>query len=65
MKLLPQDEEDVIDELRNTEEYCELLRMKHIKRLKEQEAVSGVARHYGYSVSSHFSSVLLVMVMHD
>ncbi|XP_050738987.1 ZZ-type zinc finger-containing protein 3-like isoform X1 [Eriocheir sinensis] len=43
------DEEDVVDELRNSEEYCELLRMKHIKRLKEQEAETGIVHHYGYS----------------
>lgn len=51
LKLLPQDEEDVVDELRSSEEYRELLKMKHIKRLKEKEAETGIIHHYGYSVS--------------
>ncbi|KAG0725495.1 ZZ-type zinc finger-containing protein 3 [Chionoecetes opilio] len=43
------DEEDIVDELRTTEEYRELLRMKHVKHLKEQEAATGVVTHHGYS----------------
>lgn len=43
------DEEDIVDELRNTEEYRELLRMKHVRHLKEQEAETGIVSHHGYS----------------
>uniref|UniRef100_A0A0P4X1U2 Uncharacterized protein n=2 Tax=Scylla olivacea TaxID=85551 RepID=A0A0P4X1U2_SCYOL len=43
------DEEDIVDELRNTEEYRELLRVKQVKRLKEQEAETGIVAHHGYS----------------
>lgn len=63
MILLPQDEEDIVDELRNSEEYRELLRMKHIKRLKEEEAETGIVHHHGYAVSKHFSTKLVKTCM--
>ena len=51
------DEEDIVDELRNTEEYQELLRIKQVKRIKEQEAETGIVAHHGYSVSLSLSSI--------
>lgn len=51
---ITKDEEDIVDELRNTEEYRELLRVKQVKRLKEQEAETGIIAHHGYSVSFLF-----------
>lgn len=43
------DEEDIAEELRNSEEYQELLKLKQVKALKEQEMNTGIITHIGFS----------------
>ncbi|KAK7074873.1 ZZ-type zinc finger-containing protein 3 [Halocaridina rubra] len=43
------DEEDIVEDLKNSEEYRELLKLKHVKALKEQEIDSGVIAHPGFA----------------
>ncbi|XP_047473792.1 ZZ-type zinc finger-containing protein 3-like isoform X3 [Penaeus chinensis] len=43
------DEEDLSEELRNSEEYQELLRLKQVQRYKQKELDTGVIVHPGFS----------------
>ncbi|XP_068232340.1 ZZ-type zinc finger-containing protein 3 isoform X2 [Palaemon carinicauda] len=43
------DEEDIAEELRNSEEYQELLKLKQVRALKEQEMETGIISHSGFS----------------
>lgn len=43
------DEEDIIEELRNSEEYQELLKLKQIRSLKVHEMETGIISHTGFA----------------
>lgn len=44
-----EDEEDVAEELRNTEDYQEMLRLKQVKLLKLREMETGIVSHPGFT----------------
>lgn len=49
-----QDEEDIAEALRNSDEYRELLKMKQIRSLKAKETETGAISHPGYQVSKNW-----------
>lgn len=43
------DEDDIVDELRSSEEYRELLKLKQVKALKVKEMCTGIISHPGFA----------------
>lgn len=61
--LCVQDEEDIDESLRNSDEYRELLKMKQIRSLKAKEAETGEINHPGYQVSWHCFLILIAYLV--